>query len=307
VPVGDHEINFKKTFDNGSFIDLSNDINVTEDIDLQLLRLPKTIFLYDPLKVTTDSVILAWAPTDANDFQEYRVYRHTSPGLDENTGEFIYVSTGINDTSFIDNFNLQPSQTYYYRVYVMNNLGKMGGSNLISIKTKAVNIISNGDFEKIENNFPKDWAIYYNWGNDIHILNMDDTTSTSNGNVSIRAYLNALGDMAIIQKINPAKITPSKRYRMSFWLKINPMNEDGELVFIEFYDPNSPENKGGYFELRSPKDSSDWAEYSFEFTIIENTPVTNYFCVIGFRTEGSSLDSYDFNVLIDDIYIEIID
>ena len=58
VTTGDHKIVFEKTFEDGSFIDMSNDINVTDDVILEQVRLPKTIFLYDPITVTDDSVHL---------------------------------------------------------------------------------------------------------------------------------------------------------------------------------------------------------------------------------------------------------
>ena len=41
-------------------------------------------------------------PTDADDFREYKVYRRDSPGIDETSGELIFVSTARAQTTFLD-------------------------------------------------------------------------------------------------------------------------------------------------------------------------------------------------------------
>jgi len=75
-----------------------------------------------------------------NNFYEYKIYRHYHTGLDENTGTLIHVSTSADDTIFNDigtdlEYGLTPATTYYYRVYINNNFGRLGGSNIIGVTT----------------------------------------------------------------------------------------------------------------------------------------------------------------------------
>ena len=305
VPEGNHQMNIKKTFENGAFSENTSDITVTDNVYLDHLRLPKAIFLYPATQITHQSVHLSWSPTDANDFQEYRVYRHTSPGLDENTGEFIYVSTIINDTSFTDSYNLSPSQTYYYRVFVMNNFGRLGGSNLINVKTNAVDIIENGSFEETLNNWPINWVNLGGFGNDIYFITIDDTTQAADGDKSLRFYLNAIGSLSFSQTIDPSKITSGKRYKISFMLKVESMTHAGERITVGLGDSNG-KNYGG-LSIISPLQQSDWIEYSFEATIIQDASVSNYDLVVEILAEGSASSEHDFKALLDDFKMKVIE
>lgn len=138
VPAGDHELNLYKSFStleknqvnasDSSFSIRTYNIEVTDDLDLDNLMLPRPVSLLEPIIDST--VVIKWTPTDAEDFREYKIYRHTSSGLDETTGTLVHVSTSPLDTSFSENtLELEPD-TYYYRVFVMNEFGRLGGSNI---------------------------------------------------------------------------------------------------------------------------------------------------------------------------------
>jgi len=71
--------------------------------------------------------------SDADDFREYKLYRHSTSGFDESTGELLHISTFRNDTSFTD--SIPHSSTYYYRLYQMNEYGRLGGSNIVKISS----------------------------------------------------------------------------------------------------------------------------------------------------------------------------
>ena len=85
----------------------------------------------DPINLGSDLIRLIWNSTNASYFKEYKLYRHTNPDFDETTGTLVHTSTAIIDTQFTDNIP-DPQIPYYYRVYYMNDYGKLGGSNIVS-------------------------------------------------------------------------------------------------------------------------------------------------------------------------------
>ncbi len=132
----------KQSLDNGSFLESPTEINVNGDLYLENLILPKPVALIDPISFTTRSIELQWTPYTGNGFYEYKVYRHNSTALDETTGTLIHVATSATDTTFNDegqengsSSGLQPNTNFYYRVYVNNEYGKLGGSNILETKT----------------------------------------------------------------------------------------------------------------------------------------------------------------------------
>ena len=129
------------------------DLSVNEDIELNDLRLPKAVILYEATGVTEIDSEIAWSPTDDSEFREYKLYRHNTTGLDETTGLLIHVATSVNDTTFTDT-DLTPLSDYYYRVFVLDDFGRIGGSNIIGITTEEAILLKNGGFESIENNVP---------------------------------------------------------------------------------------------------------------------------------------------------------
>ena len=73
------------------------------------IRLPEPPILFD-IDITQalqNKLTLHWSSSLDEEFREYKIYRKDDAGLDENTGKLIYVSTEIQDTTFIDNsFNM---------------------------------------------------------------------------------------------------------------------------------------------------------------------------------------------------------
>lgn len=134
VTEGEHELGIRYVSEVGSFSEESQHLLVFSDLDLDGLRLPIPVVLDDPSDVTEHEMTLTWSQTDAVDFREYKLYRHDSSGLDETTGELIHVSTSRADVTFTDT-DLGGDATYFYRVYVMNDLGRLGGSNIVSATT----------------------------------------------------------------------------------------------------------------------------------------------------------------------------
>lgn len=281
VPNGEYELRYTKTFENGCFVERSDEINVVENCNFDNLLLPDAVSMYEPTDVTFESLSLSWSSSTALDFREYKIYRGLTSGLDETTGLLIHVSTTTNDTTFI-NHDLNPLETYYYRVYVMNDYGRLGGSNIVSSTTLNMNVIINGDFEiiNIYNNFPENWQI---WNNET-MFTLDSLTIFS-GNYSINVNYedNYPPHNPIYQDIDPALLIEGHRYELSFWLKIEHLSEYCWLAF-SFHDQQWNYGFTEYF-IEGTIDDGDWIYYTYEFTIPLNLNASNF--QLGFYGERS--------------------
>lgn len=277
VALGDHEIEVKKSFSDSSFTTQSGSVYVDRDLVLERLILPRAIVLHEIQNITSISLTLSWSPTDASDFREYKLFRHTTSGLDEKTGTLVHVSTSINDTTFTDS-NLSPVQQYYYRVYVMNDFGLMGGSNIPSAETEPLEIIRNGDFEQLEpgSPMPTDWSY--------HIANYEintglcpfviDSLNAQSGNYCLRVqYTEGIHyTFSIKQHLDPALLGPGQ-YEISLWLRSIPDEEfNGSLVFYDDSQRNS------FFD--TPVDypataTPEWQRFSYQFYLSDHPIIPN--------------------------------
>ena len=136
VTKGDHQLKLYKSFNDTSqnqdaFSERNYDLAVNNDLTLNNLKIPKAVKLYEPVIINADTLQINWSSSDAEDFREYKIFRHNNSGLDENTGTLTHVSTSIDDTVFFDK-NVDEPGDYFYRVYVMNEYGRLGGSNIVS-------------------------------------------------------------------------------------------------------------------------------------------------------------------------------
>lgn len=221
VPEGDHNILMKSTSSDGSYSESSNEISLYQDLVLNSLVLPAPVQLETPTEVSGTSMNLTWTPSDALDFREYKIYRHLTSGIDETTGTLVHVTISRNDTSFTDT-NLDPLTEYYYRVFVMNDVGRVGGSNVASAKTQNLNLIYNGDFEINEE--PTAWWVGYQFGT---VINQEETSYSGDRALYMNAdSLFAGWDCYYATVISPqmTDLEPGKRYRLSLWIKTEGFN-----------------------------------------------------------------------------------
>jgi hypothetical protein len=140
VPESRYTVTAQQTYDNGSFVENSADLVLTGDVQIDTLRLPEPVVLYPVVDFTNKSATLAWSVYPSGNFYEYKIYRHTTSGLDETTGKLVHIATSAADTVFTDTGaemmgGLAPNTTYYYRVYVNNEYGRLSGSNIRSVTT----------------------------------------------------------------------------------------------------------------------------------------------------------------------------
>jgi len=130
-----------------AFSEKNFEIAVTENTNVDDLILPNPVNLHIT-NHNSSSIELEWDISTDIEFREYKLYRHTSSGLDENTGELIFVSTQNTTNTFIDE-NLASGFEYYYRIYILNDFGYLGGSNIAVQETDGMEFVINGDFENI--------------------------------------------------------------------------------------------------------------------------------------------------------------
>jgi len=211
VSSGNHTLYIEKNGQDDDFVEMNYPIFVNTDLTLNNLILPIPVRLYAPTNITQTEMTILWNKTDAQDFREYKLYRKNSPGIDETTGELIYVSTLKDDTSFVDE-NLIPYESYYYRVYLMNEFGRMGGSNIENASTLGGNLILDGSFDN-PSSFDLNWFI-----------------SVGGGNISYSDSLKVNGDYSLygliphdieIRTRKTFQLAAGKTYEFSGWAKAN--------------------------------------------------------------------------------------
>ena len=266
VSSGDHILFVKKEGQDENFVEGNYPIYVNTNLTLNNLILPIPVRLYPPTNITQTEMTIIWNKTDAPDFREYKLYRKDTPGLDETTGELIFVSTSIEDTSFVDD-NLIPYETYYYRVYLMNEFGRMGGSNIANAPTLGGNLIPDGSFDD-PTSFNNNWFISSGDGDLIY----DDSVKID-GNYSL---FGLLPHHIRIKSKKPVQLAAGKNYVISGWGKANGYYRPSyEWVGINIKGNNLA--KYLYFCIGppGPVDSVDidWTFSSIYFTPSEDVSV----------------------------------
>ncbi len=78
---------------------------------------------------------LAWISKNIGDFSQFRLYRDDDSGVNENS-DLIATITSQETSTFTDE-ELEPSTTYYYRLFIYDNSGLSASSNEISRRTLA--------------------------------------------------------------------------------------------------------------------------------------------------------------------------
>lgn len=114
---------------NGGLIDITVRLYIP-DSGGQAIPAP---VLEAPYNITENSITLAWSIINHDQFQEYRLYRSTSPGVSE-TSNLVTTITNAYQNTYNDT-GLEDGITFYYRVYSVNNYGVSFGSNEVSATT----------------------------------------------------------------------------------------------------------------------------------------------------------------------------
>ncbi len=134
VTSGSHKLNYKVGSDEGSFSKITETIEINDDLFLDSRTLPNPVTLYDPEiqnNLESNNVTLFWNKYIGTDFREYKLYKHSSSGLDETTGELLHIATAANDTVFT--ITLPYASETYFRIFVRDDFDLLGGSNIIEL------------------------------------------------------------------------------------------------------------------------------------------------------------------------------
>lgn len=281
VTPGEHDLKILKTFDDGRFTLLNGVVGLMDtDLVLDALRLPKAVSLAAPTDVAARSATLSWSATDADDFREYKLYRHSSSGLDETTGELIHVSTIRGETTFVDD-DLDPLSERYYRVFVLNEFGQLGGSNIVAVTTPNENLLRNPGFEAgAGEGAPEGWDYSFEnqtWHGgelDYAIFAVDDEAAHDGARslrVRTRAGLTGV-ETFLGQRLDPALVEAGARYRVAAQIAGLRADQDVSAAFGE-----GTSCCGDSFATGRLADAGEgWRELAFDLTVPAGADPTGF-------------------------------
>ena len=229
-----------------------------------------------------NGININWNESDDKKFNSYKLYQHISSGIDESTGDLIYVSTSTNDNSYIAT-DFEPQQTYFYRVYVVNKNETSKGSNVESVTTETVSLITNGSFES-GNNIPSDWTLIQNDLNEPLNSIVIDNNTASDGINSLKIHHDASSgcwEQWIEQNISLVDLSENGTYEFSFSYKSNQLITNGGMglsVKNDMLDIN--------IQLPTFPGDNTWHTFSSQFLLPANLgssdpKITLHFCVQG--------------------------
>lgn len=291
VPAGTHKLNANKTGTNNSFIQKSYDIVLTnEDLNLASIKLPNPVLIDTIiLDSTTNLATILWNASSAEDFREYKLYSHTTSGLDETTGVLEHVSTNRNDTS--KQLQLEGLTEKYFRVFVMNEYGQLGGSNIRNVSTCNISLLYGGEFESNQD------LSYWDWTAQGEVLISNVNAYSGLGCLYIQSEIDTVDNnlSGTIDRwptyewefSSPIALEENRTYTLSFWYKLSgfgymmyPFNfyyvqDNEEKIYTTIYDydwsgvwiPNSP------FKIL---DDTGWLYFSLSFTSDSNSKAVFY-------------------------------
>lgn len=95
---------------------------------------PDPVTLLQPAATDTTSITVRWSRSEEMHFGRYEVYRDTSQPVTPAQSILAGEVTNIATTTFAD-AGLAPGTSYYYRVFVVNDLDERTGSNTLQINT----------------------------------------------------------------------------------------------------------------------------------------------------------------------------
>ncbi len=307
VSAGEHAVVIHKTLEDDLFSERSFVIQVNADLRMNDLTLPKAVELDKPLDISDSSIALSWTASEDPGFREYKLYRHTTSGLDENTGTLAHVSTEIDSTDFVDN-DLDPLTDYFYRVYVMDEFGLLGGSNIVSATTLNLNVLVNGSFETLNNSqdFAASWSAI---GYDDSLITLENQ-NCAEGTHCVRFALPAEMDgreFWITQQVSPSKLKNGQRFRFSGQTSISPLNCPAELDYcdIEFSlmlrDSSAGYYLTEYWDFNEITADGQWETIIRDFTIPEDLNASNFEVTLHIIKWNEG----DFELRLDDLAIEV--
>jgi len=242
VFAGNHTLNTKQSYNNGVYIQKSYSIALQKNLNLESLLLPNPVSIKSiTLDSTTNIATIIWNKSLADDFREYKLYSHSSTGLDETTGTLEHVTIDVNDT--IKTIQLKNSTQNYFRVFVLNETGQLGGSNIMDVVSVNMNLAAGGAFDDAND------LAYWDLSGDVFIDN--DIFHDGTGSVLLKSTIDTV-DNNIIGSVDRWPVSTNemslnidleadKDYTISFWYKLSGF---GYMMYpFKFYYYQNNENK----------------------------------------------------------------
>ena len=120
----------------GHFTDRAGNGAVPRELDgrLSFTDPPEGVQLIGAIDSTVNMITIRWEQSTEENFAAYRIYRDTNEGVTDDPALFVQGLDFQSQTTYPDG-SLEQGVTYYYRIYVVNDLGEATGSNEISAST----------------------------------------------------------------------------------------------------------------------------------------------------------------------------
>jgi hypothetical protein len=142
VPAGQHTLRLHLDAGEGRESQAEQSVEVGIQAQEVKVELPRPVRMLEPLEVMTSQVHLTWERSKEKNFREYKVYMARSGGVDEKTGELVYVGTDSSRTDYLlkawhqgGNASVSANTDLYFRVFVLKEDGSLAGSNVLHVKT----------------------------------------------------------------------------------------------------------------------------------------------------------------------------
>jgi hypothetical protein len=278
VSKGSHNLKTIKTYDDSTFITRSFELDVNDNLRLDLLILPNPVKLLSAgLDTAQNQVTLKWNKSTADDYREYKIYSHTSSGIDETTGTLEHVATNIEDT--VVTLSIPNATTLYYRVFVLNEYGQLGGSNILSVTSENRNFFTGGDFE--------DESLFFSaWGIQGNVYIIDSVSYNNSMSLYLFSDFDTVNYYCTSYRFMPPQflLNKNEEYKLSFWYKVRGIANMMDPFSFSYKQDNQDYlniNFGSIWEATfipgaGPNayiEESEWAYYSITFFPSSGTAV----------------------------------
>jgi len=139
VPSGKQDLTATQDLGADGFIARTTEIQVGDEAVASDLTLPEPVEVRLDSK-TSRSISVSWSQSQDPGFREYRLVQSFNRSFSEGGSDPLYVATELDDTGYTDDGDLDGiwlsrNTTYHYRVYVMDEHGLLGGSNILDATT----------------------------------------------------------------------------------------------------------------------------------------------------------------------------
>lgn len=120
----------------GNFLDAAGNRAIPFEMEelISFTDPPDSVYLFGADDSTTSSITLRWEPTDEEHITAYRIYRDTSSGVDETADLLLTTIHNVTQSTYMDQ-GLIEGETYFYRIFVVNDMDETAGSNERSMST----------------------------------------------------------------------------------------------------------------------------------------------------------------------------